>query len=243
MEPHPRIKRVEPAWAGEPCVVAAPGPSLTAEIAHRVRMLRWYEGWRAIVVQDAYKLLPFADALYGCDSSWWDEHKDCKGFRGEKWSCHQEDKKEAHGNDKRAHAEKYDLNLVWGRDGDEFSFDPSFIRYGSNSGFQAINLALLFGCTYIVLVGFDMRHVGKSSHFFGDHPKTLAQRREGEYERFVEHFNRAAKRLPSHVRIVNATEGSALTSFPMMSFDDATRISGPGHRLHCDRAEPQAAAG
>jgi hypothetical protein len=109
---------------------------------------------------------------------------------------------------------------VRGRDLPHFSLDPSVIHYGSNSGFQAINLAILLGATTIVLVGFDMH--GRE-HFFGKHPAPLGQlddRRPG-FERYVHHFVTAAKRLPSHIRILNCTPGSALTCFAMRALDDA----------------------
>jgi hypothetical protein len=208
-------------------------------------MARWLDQWRVIAVNDAYLELPFADALYGCDNSWWGHHRKCGGFEGEKWSTHEQDPnpREIHGNDKRKAAEEYGINLVKGLDGDEFSFDPGVIRYGSNSGFQAINLALLFGCTRIVLVGFDMRHVEGRAHFFGDHPKGLLQLKDGEYERFCIRFERAAKKLPKHISIINATPNSALKCFPMMSLLDALKLSREDCRVHCDRSEPHAAAG
>lgn len=205
-------------------------------------MARWLEKWRGIAVGDAYRLLPRFDVLMGGDREWWTVHKGCPSFEGEKWSSHEHD---IHGeelvNDKRALADQYDLNLVTGRDGDEFSFDPKFIRYGSNTGFQAINLALLFGCTHIVLVGFDMRRVNGQAHFFGDHPEGLRNTEDNGYRGFVTHFARAAKRLPKDVSIINATEGSALDCFPMKSLDEALRR--PDSVSDRDRPESHAAAG
>jgi hypothetical protein len=161
--------------------------------------------------------MPWADALYGCEPRWWDVHKDCNGFEGEKWSTH--DKKNTC-NDKIEHSEKYGINLVKGAPGPGFSRDPSVISYGDNSGFQAINLAILFASPYIVLVGFDMSYKDKG-HFFGDHPEGLF--RQTEYEKFIRHFDKAAELLEG-VTIINATPGSAMHSFPMMSLEEA--ISG-----------------
>jgi hypothetical protein len=240
-------QKISPRWAGEPCVVVAPGPSLTHEVAQKVRLKRWIGKWNVIAVADAYRIVPCADVIYGCDTAWWDIHKRCGDTFGERWSCHEQHLRAAdgvHGNDKRAAADAYELNLVVGRDGDEFSFDPTFIRYGSNAGFQAINLALLFGCTRIVLVGFDMRHVDGKAHFFGSHPDGLRRTDDSGYRGFVRHFERAAKALPSHVSIVNTTPESALTCFPMMDLDAAfSSISESDRLLHWDRNEPYAAAG
>jgi hypothetical protein len=204
-------------------------------------MARWIDKWRVVAVNDAYKVLPQADALYACDNAWWEIHQDCAGFTGEKWSSHEQepDGKEPHGNDKRKVADAYGVNLIAGKDGDEFSFDPGFIYYGSNSGFQAINLALLMGCRTIVLVGFDMRHVEGKAHYFGDHPDGLATIRDESYRAFVKHYERAAKLLPADVAIVNATPGSALTCFPMMELEDAL-FRGKNGLLHSDRAVARA---
>jgi hypothetical protein len=163
--------------------------------------------------------MPWADALYGCDARWWNVHKDCDGFTGVKWSSHEQspDGKPSHTNDKREVAEKYGIRLVNGTAGAGFSTNPELIHYGDNSGFQSVNLAILFGSPYIVLVGFDMRHIGGKSHFFGDHPTGVFQR--GEYESFAAKFDKAPP--PDGVTIINATPGSALKCYPMMELETA----------------------
>jgi len=115
---------------------------------------------------------------------------------------------------------------VKGALGEGFSTDPNVIHYGDNSGFQALNLTILFGSPYIVLVGFDMRHVGGKAHFFGDHPNGLYQR--PEYQSFVKKFTPP----PEGVQIINATPDSALTCYPMMSLEDALE----NHSLYRDGA-------
>ena len=151
--------------------------------------------------------------MYACDAAWWRVHEGAPTFRGEKWSTHGS---KSH-NDKLELADLYGLNLVQGADSRNsvgFSTDPAVIHYGSNSGFQAVNLAILFGCRRIVLVGFDMH----GTHFFGRHPKGL--RNTTNYANFIRAFDLAAKRLPAGVEIVNATPGSALRCFPMVNLDD-----------------------
>jgi hypothetical protein len=228
-------------------VVAASGPSLTAEVAAQVRLARIAHGWNVIAVQDAYQRMPWADVLYGCDSAWWNVHDGCPGFKGEKWSSHEQDPnpRERHMNDKREVADRYDLSLVRGLNGDEFSLDPNLIRYGSNSGFQALNLAILKGCRRIVLVGYDMRCVSGKSHFFGDHPQGLQQNQDEHYRRYAVRFERAWKSIRKPVDIINATPDSALTCFPMMPLyaalghdHDVDRHRG----LHRDGPEPYAFA-
>jgi hypothetical protein len=210
------LQRISPRWTGELCVVAAPGPSLTPNVAERCR------GNHAIAVQDAWRLLPWADVLYGCESIWWQWHNGCPGFSGERWSSH-----DSGSNYKLDTAQAFGLRLVRGHVADGFSADPSAIHYGGNSGFQAINLALLFGAARVVLVGFDMRTVDGKRHFFGGHPPAL-HRGGANYSRFIPDFERAAAVLPPGVEILNATPGSALTCFPMVSLDDS--LSDPPRR-------------
>lgn len=216
------LDRVNPRWQGHTVIVAATGVSLTPDVAETCRRSRC----PIIAVSDAYRLLPFADILYSCDGAWWDVHKGCPDFRGEKWSSHGE----PGANDKRVHGERYGLTLVRGShcnsgppagrcaDGGTFSTDPTHIHYGGNSGFQAINLALLFGARRIILVGFNMDSGG---HFFGAHPKGL---RNVDHSKSVMTFTHAWRHLPAGVEIINATPGSRLRGFPRMSLEDALMV-------------------
>jgi hypothetical protein len=188
--------------------VAAPGPSLVP-----------VESGPIIAVQDAWRMVPWADVLYGCDPQWWLHHKGTK-FAGEKWSTH--DWTEGGTNNKKQAHDEWGVRCVLGAPSNTFSLDPSVIHYGNNSGFQAINLAIHFGCTYIVLVGFDMRRINGQAHFFGNHPQGLGN--GTQYTPFVKDFAAAAKALPDHIEIVNATPGSALDCFPMVDLEDATKI-------------------
>jgi len=199
------LETVLPDLAGETVIVAAPGPSLTEDVSERCRE----SGLATIVVQDAWRRMPWALSLYGTDAAWWRVHGGCCGFLGEKWTTHDA------GNDKTAIAREYGLRCVAGKSVGGFSTDPSVIHYGSNSGFQAVNLAILFGGARIVMVGFDMR----GTHFFGSHPKPLRDPRS--FPTFIRAFDEAARRLPPGVEIINATPGSALGCFPMVALDAA----------------------
>ena len=219
-------QKIKSEWSNSPCIVAAPGPSLNDDIASQC----YDTGWNVLVVQDAYRLMPWADVLYGCDARWWNAHKGCMDFAGDKWSTHS---KESCSDNKIEVSEKYGLNLVKGEPGPGFSTNPSVIHYGDNSGHQGLNLAILLGSPYIVLVGFDMRHVSGKSHFFGDHPSDLFQR--AEYESFVKKF----KDAPEGVTIINATPDSALKCYEMLSLEDAIE----NHRLHRYRSVNNSATG
>lgn len=206
-----RLERAERRGAGR-CIVAASGPSLTPEVADICR------GERVVVVNDAYRLLPWAFVLYACDTAWWDYHKGCPDFAGEKWTSHSLSPK----NDKTMVADRLGLRVIEGRGNAGFSRDPQHINYGGNSGFQAVNLALLWGYDPVILVGFDMQPVGGKTHFFGDHKAPLRQ--AGLWPTWIGNFNKAAEML-WHPRptILNATPDSALKCFPMVDLAEALR--------------------
>jgi hypothetical protein len=203
---------VAPRWHdGRTVIVAAPGPSLTPKVAERCR------NHTVVAIKEAYRLLPWAEVLYGCDGKFWDRRDGCPDFDGEKWSSHGGNSID----DKIRFAKRYDLKLVHGKSGTTFSLDPKHIHYGNNSGFQAINLTILFGATNIVLVGFDMREVNGNPYFFGKHP---ARNQAAPYAKFVPTFANAAKRLPSNIKIVNATPDSVLTCWPLVDLDSALSV-------------------
>lgn len=215
-------QRIKRDW-NCPVIVAASGPSLTKDVAWVARKARWFGQYRIVCANDAYKLFPNGDILYACDEEWWNVHDGAADFHGERWSSH--DPKKGSGNDKRKAAERWGLNLVLGHHGAGFSADQSVIHYGHNSGFQAVNLAILKGATKIVLVGFDMREVDGRRHFFGNHPSPL--RNMGDYRNFIRAFEQATPPVP----IINATPDSALKCYPMMPLEEALEDhSVSGHR-------------
>lgn len=202
-----RLVSADRRWSGR-CIVAASGPSLTPEVAEFCR------GERVISVNDAYRLLPWAEIKYACDAAWWEVHRK-NILQGECWTSHSLAPK----NDKRGIADGFGLNVIVGEDRPGFSLDPTRIHYASNSGFQAVNLAILFGADPIVLVGFDMRAVDGKSHFFGEHKAPL--RANAQFGTWCAKFAKAAEMLGPTPRIINATPRSALTCFPYVPLAEA----------------------
>ena len=199
-------------WAR--CVVAASGPSLTEAVAAQCR------GQRVIAVNDSGWRLPFADVLYVGDRDLIELRHGYPDFAGEKWTAH-----EPYLNDKRTIAAAYpEWHFVAGpRNIDQpgFSLNPDRLHYGNCSGFQAINLAILFGARRIVLVGFDMRTPadGQPRHWHADYE--LPAMNLAKYEHFHQAFHVAARGLPPDIQIINATPHSALRCFPMLELGRA----------------------
>lgn len=214
-------------WSGATVVIAATGPSLTEDVVGAIAVARLAGAVRVIAVNDAYRLMSWADVLYACDAKWWNHHT--PDFAGEKWSARPWDKHVASGDvgdeGKDELARDQGVTLIEARLSDRWSTDPSWITYGSNSTFQAVGLALhwIAPAGKIVLVGCDMRTVGKGKdarrHFFGDHPEPLSN--AADFRKFIPSFDAAAKHLAPGVEIINATPGSALKTFRSAGLADA----------------------
>lgn len=108
------------------------------------------------------------------------------------------------------------LRNVDGSTGDPvLSAEPNGLATGRNSGYQAVNFAVLAGAARIVLLGYDMQ-MDKQAHWFGDHPvathhSTVAMFRNG--------FQKLARRMPAGLEIINCSAQTALTCFPRGSLE------------------------
>jgi hypothetical protein len=176
------------AWPGATVVCLGTGPSLTtADVEH-------CRGLRVIAVNNAYTLAPWADALYAADLKWWKWHKGVPDFAGAKYSV-----------EPTIWAGVHALRNT-GRTGLER--DPSCLKTGYNSGYQAINLAVHLGAARIVLLGYDL----KGDHFFGAHP----DRSRPPFPLCLEAFpTLVAPLAEAGVEVINCTPGSSLRCFPM----------------------------
>jgi hypothetical protein len=201
---------VERVWPGETFVCVGTGPSLTARDVDFCRGKA-----RVIAINDAYKLAPWADVLYACDNKWWGwADKNYKGQHPTFHSC------TAHTTGHKYGLKPYPgVRLLRGNEpGLDYglSLDPGVLRTGFNSGYQAINLAVLFGAVRVVLLGYDMRVDKKRArdHFFGQHPDHTVP----AVGACLTAFKTLVKPLQhAGVEIINCTPGSALQSFSMRS--------------------------
>lgn len=100
--------------------------------------------------------------------------------------------------------------------------DPGVIGSGGNSGFQALNLAVQFGATKILLVGFDM-HGGNGVHWYGRNVgRNMNNPLDHTYVRWREAFNKQSAVLRGMgVEVVNASPDSALVCFERKPVEEA----------------------
>ena len=193
----PKVSKIEKLYDGAHAIVAAPGPSLTQEVVETIREVK--DKYAIIGVGDAYRRIDFLDEHYACDARWWKVHgKDVNDkFPGLRSWCHDEE------------GMQYGAYKIEGRHKNGFSLNPEFIHFGSNSGYQTLNLCWLWGIRKIILVGFNMQKVGGHTHFFKDRHPTLSI--SSPYPSFVKKY----LTIQSDIRntIINCTPNSALTAF------------------------------
>lgn len=98
------------------------------------------------------------------------------------------------------------------------------IHQGGNSGYQAINLAYLFGASVIVLLGFDCSpSKSGEAHWFGQHGPQLT--RQQPFALWQAKFPLLARDLEIEgVRVINASRSTALDCFERMALEDVPEV-------------------
>lgn len=191
-------------WAGQTVAILASGPSLASE---ELSLLR---GLPVIAINDSWRKYPDAEILYACDPPWWKHHGGVPQFLGERWSQHKGPASWP------AEAAAMGISVIRSAAQPGISTDPERIHTGSNSGFQALNLAILGGASRILLLGYDMQESGGKSHWFGDHPGTL--KRTSPYAVFRKAFEDAADQIARlGVEVINCSRETSLTCFPRVA--------------------------
>jgi hypothetical protein len=198
--------RVPPMWKGQTVAILASGPSMTQATANTVRDAHL----PTIVINTTWQLAPWADLLYAADASWWERYKDeVKAFPGIRVSA-------------CVGYKHPDLLFLCNTGKAGFDEDPSCVRTGGNSGYQAIHVALHAHARRILLLGFDMCHPQQQAHWHGRHPEPLRNVGEGVFNRWLKHFADLAPVAKSRgTEIINCTPNSALVVWPQVSLEVA----------------------
>lgn len=147
--------------------------------------------------------------LYACDERWWrlrgptlDEFKGLRyiglgGFPG----C-------------------VGCNVVSGDDALRWS-GPK-LGAGANSGYQALNLALMTGASRVVLLGYDMQLTDGQTHNHGDHGQGLSNPTDRMLAGCRQILDRVAPEIADRgVEVLNASRATALRAYPRVSLEEA----------------------
>lgn len=107
------------------------------------------------------------------------------------------------------------------RQGNVPSLDPRYITNGLNSGYGALNLALLKRSTETWLLGLDLKvpQAEEPSHWHGGYPWGNGSSHK-YYSRWAARFDEFPPILPEGVRVYNANPDSAVTAFPFRTYKE-----------------------
>lgn len=208
------------AWLGDTAFIVGGGPSLRGFNPERLR------GRGRVIVINRMVLpsadgvwpgIPWADVMYFCDEKYWrvDGARVREFYKG---GCLVTMARLPNDPDIHRLSRRARVGL---------SPDPRQLCHGSNSGFQAINLAYLFGARRIILLGIDMA--------IGEDGRTHTHEGYGPCVQEVELHLKAVflPKFPSLVKplkdagveVINASPRSALTCWPRVSIDEALALS------------------
>lgn len=151
--------------------------------------------------------------LYACDCKFWQAYFPdiSRKFAGELWTVSDQAR------------DRFDLHWIYG-DTKMSGLSRSIerINCGSNSGYQAIQLAAHFGATRLLLLGYDFMRTGGRSHWHGDHPRNVGLGNGGRYAEWIIGMNALAKDLKdARITVLNCTRKSALRCFPQTTIEEA----------------------
>lgn len=193
-----------PDWSADAVAIVASGPS-----AKQANPGQLQGRAKVIAIKKSIELVPFADAVYGCDYPWWKSVQGLPGFKGLRLSyapraCDQ------YG------CVRVDIPKPIG---DELLFEKvGAVGGGGNSGFQALNLAVQLGAKRILLVGIDCQDrsgvhwYGRNGWHGGSNPG------ESNFRRWRAAFMTAARQLEQRgVEVVNASPLTDVKAFPKIS--------------------------
>ena len=146
---------IVPKYKGYPAVILGTGPSL-ADQAEAIRN----SGFKLFGINNTFNDFDL-DVWIACDPTWHEVYSPIEG-NFDKWHWD------------KGICQRYCYNYIEGRWGDGpnkcsgLSHDPSYIAYGHSSGFQALGLAVHYGCDPIYLAGYDMNYDSDNRHYFTD---------------------------------------------------------------------------
>lgn len=196
-----RVPRLCP---GGTVVCLGAGPSLTPDDVAYCR-----DKATVIAINSSVDLAPWARAVVASDAAWWATRRGLPTFHGYKFCL-------------EAKASIWPSVIVLRNTGHEgIDTDPTGVRDGRNSGAAAINVAVHFGATRILLLGYDCQKTDKGrEHWHDEHPRPL--RGNSPYPVFRDMFATQVEPLRQlGVEVINCSRATALDCFPRQSLAEA----------------------
>jgi hypothetical protein len=202
-------------FEGETAIVCGTGPSITPEIIKAVDD----SGHRIFGANRAWEIFN-CDVVHGCNHQFWDYYwPQIQEQSFDKWTTRPELEGKYPG-----------LEYIEERWEDGLSKEQNWISAHHGTGPQLVNIAYLYGCTRLLLVGWDMRYLGKTGqhqytarHYLGEYPKEMVHWPQtgpnGEQTGLIEEMGTIHPE-DYGIEIINCTKDSAMKCFPMGDLKD-----------------------
>jgi hypothetical protein len=204
-----------PFWNERPVIIVGTGPSLKSLNLHRLRGL----GWIMACKESMYDL-PFADAIFGLDIPWMRTRHDYLRERAKTCEVY------LSAPDQRLHLFQNIPGAIYLkrlRSSNTFTLDPGAIECGGNSGFGAVNLALIKRAKHIVLFGFDYS-AGHYNQERYDEREAWGAASMNYFPRWAKNFDETEAQLRRlKVTVWNASPNSNITVYEKIDHDTAIR--------------------
>jgi hypothetical protein len=192
-------------YPGETIVILAGGPSLDTEDIATVAVAHVLGLCRVIAVNSTWRKFRTADVLYGGDCAWWNANLDAQAWPGLKIGCSQ------------IGAERWPavVNKINHLRNEGIETEPHLVGAGTNSGHQAINIAVHLGGARVLLLGYEFgAGRGGQLHHHADHPEPLRNPDPVSFARWLRLIETTAAPLAVlGIDIVNCSRVSAITCF------------------------------
>lgn len=172
---------------------------------------------RCIAVNNSYRIAPWAEIVWFGDVKWWDWHHEELIATGMKIATCCE-----HGGAREW--EKSGRVVFYSRDRSPrygISEKCGFVAWNGSSGAGAINLAYHMGAKKIILLGFDMHRISGKKNWHMDHRESTKYLPFTRHLKAFPNIKKDADRLG--LTILNATPGSMIKQFPIVSLEEALR--------------------
>ena len=173
-----------------------------------------------ICINDAYRDFPNAAMIYWVDNNWVSENYDI--LNSHKCKLRFTSKVAHH----ISYAKKPDPQTLCGgfvlkRTGDS-GFDPApDCLMGNNSGVQVLNLVVNMKPKNVILIGYDMKRVGKKSHYHNQkRPYVGDNIYSGQFAPSLGALAKGMKASGSRVNVINANPDSAVKCFNFGVYTD-----------------------
>jgi hypothetical protein len=210
----PAYSRIgEPWWDDRPLAIVGAGPSIQGLDLTRIRDT----GCRVLAVKQTVLDMPWADCGFGLHVQWPRDYKrELEASPVPLILALPLDE------ERTFHLDRPDVTYVRrGRDAG-FSLDPESINSGGNSGYGAINLAVLKKARDVVLFGYDYDTLDGHHHYDGERYRHYNTGNAGYWVPWARLLDANVDYLTKiGMKVLNASLRSRLKAFPKLSHDDA----------------------